>query len=230
MSERHLNLRDATAVADFMETVIEFLPEADRATYAKTIQDVRDGRPPPGERLAEMAKNIGAITWPARQAFGHFLQHVGSELEWEAVFAAVRPTTALLLQKIRESVDAKNLDQVLASDDASYAIHPEQEIEINMVREEVRLTLWTEHRDNLTPMIQEERIELEAIKKRLKSLKDQAMHMKGSEQDLLLRKIESFEDRIYFGGEIIPLEVLETELKFDVEDVALPPSNETLAE
>ena len=54
--------------------------------------------------------------------------------------------------------------------------------------------------------------------------------MKSAQQDSLLRKIESFEDRIYFGGEAIPLEVLDMELKFDIEDVVLPPSDTTLAE
>ena len=230
MSKRYLNLRDATAIVDTMEAIIEFLPEKDRSSYEKTIIAVREGNPPPSERLAEIAKNIGAITWPARQAFGHFLQGIGSELEWEAVCAAVRPTTRLLLQKIRESVDAQNLDQVLASDDAGYLIHPEQDMEVRMAREEVRLTLWEEHGDQLKPMIQEAYIELEAIKKRLKSLRDQAMSMKSAQQDSLLRKIESFEDRIYFGGEAIPLEVLEMELKFDIEDAVLPPSDTTLAE
>ena len=52
MSKRSLNLRDATAIADTMEAIIEFLPEKDRASYEKTIQAVREGNPPPGERLA----------------------------------------------------------------------------------------------------------------------------------------------------------------------------------
>jgi hypothetical protein len=222
MSGLYLDLGDKRAVADFMESVIEFLPAGDRRVYQKSIDKIHESGDVPEDRLMEMAKNIGAVSWPARYALNRFLEDVGSELEWEKVLEALRPATRALLKELKKLTSAKTIDDALASADASIIIHPEQEIEIQMVREEVRMELWEEHNDNLEPLIQEGLTELEAIRKRLKQMRKQAEKMNGSPQDLILKKLDMFEDRLYFGGEMIPLDVLETELQYDAGDAADP--------
>lgn len=222
MAEGYLDLRDSRAIADFMVSVMDFLPSGDRKTYQKVVDQIREGKELPEERLIEMAKNIGAVSWPRRFAIKRFLEDMGSELEWEAVLEAVRPATRMLLSELRKTTDAKTLDEALASSDASIIIHPEQEVEIDMVREQVRLSLWEEHEAHMEELIREGLTELEAIRKRLRELRKQAEAMSGSQQDLLLHKLDSFEDRLYFGGEILPLSMLEEELRYDAAEASDP--------
>lgn len=203
-------------------SVLDFLPPKDQKTYQKVIDQVHDGKELQPQRLIEMAKNIGAVSWPRRFAIRRFLEDMGTELEWEALLEAVQPTTAALLKELRKSTGAKTIDEALESSDAPIIIHPEQEVEIEMVREQVRLQIWEEHKDHMEELIQEGMTELEAIRKRLQQLRKQAEQMSGSQQDLLLHKLESFEDRLYFGGEVLPLSMLEEELNYDREAAANP--------
>jgi len=214
----YLNLHDAVAVADFMESVVDFLPEKDRKPYQQLIDSVHEGKTVSLERLGQAAKNIGAVTWSARRALDHFLLTVGSELEWESLLAHARPATVLLLKRLRRSAGTSTLNETLQTTDAQYAIGPEQEIEISMLRDEVRYHLWETHHEVLQPMIEENVIELEAIKKRLKRLREQAMKSDETTRNRLLDTLERFEDRLYFGGDIIPLEVLDAEVTYDAED------------
>jgi hypothetical protein len=216
--ERYLNLHDLTATADFMESVIDFLPEKDRKPYQQLIDRVHEGMSVSAERLAEAAKNIGAVTWAARRALGHFIATVGAELEWEAMLEQARPATALLLKRLRRSAGTTTLDETLKCTDAQYAIGPDQEIEISMLRDEMRYHIWESHREALEPMIEEMVVELEAIKKRLKRLREQAAKSDAVTRDRLLDTLARFEDRLYFGGETIPLESLDAEIKYDAED------------
>jgi len=222
MSESYLNLRDARQVADFMISVMEFLPAKDQGVYQKMVDQIQAGERIPPTHLVDMVKNIGAVTWPKRFAIKRFLEDIGSALELEAVLEAVRPKTRALLIELQKSTGARTLDEMLASSDATIAIHPEEETEIEMVREQVRLQLWEENAEHLETLIQEGVTELEAIRKRLQRIRQQAEHMEGSQQDLLLQKLDSFEDKLYFGGELLPLSVLEAEFRYDAEDVSDP--------
>ncbi len=219
--------RDPIAIADFMESVLEFVPEADREPYQALIDEVRSGQAPAVERLAEAAKNLAAVTWPARRGLQRFLSEMGAEIEWEAVLEAVRPTTATLLKRLRKHVGVKTLDETLADPQASYAIHEREEIEISMVRQEVQGHLWEEHQEALAPLVDEAKSELGALRKRLKLLREQAPAMRGQEE-LARAKVDAFEDRVYFGGEAIPLEVLDAELAFDREDREIPATDDAL--
>ncbi|MCE9585776.1 hypothetical protein K8R04_00450 [Candidatus Uhrbacteria bacterium] len=216
--ERYLNLHDMTAVADFMESVIDFLPEKDRKPYQQLIDQVHAGEHVPRERLAEAAKNIGAVTWSARRALEHFIATVGAELEWEAMLEQARPATALLLKRLRRSGNTSTLDETLKITDAQYAIGPDQEVEISMLRDEVRYHIWESHHEALGPMIEETQVELEAIKKRLKRLREQAAKSDAATRNRLLDTLDRFEDKLYYGGELIPLESLDEEIRLDAEE------------
>lgn len=210
-----LNLKDTTAVCDFIESVLPYLPEKDRKPYETAITAARDGEEEPSkETLAAMAKNIGGITWPQRRALARFIETVGSELEWEAVVKNVRPSTATVLRKLRKDASATDLRSTLAHPDASVVLKDDQEIEISMVRDEARVDLYEDHQEALEPLVTEAQTELEAMKKRLKKLHDRALEVSGSAQEGMLDKLQDLEDRIYFGAEAFPLEVLDAEVQF----------------
>lgn len=66
------------------------------------------------------------------------------------------------------------------------------------------------------------------MQKRLAALRSQAERSEPAQQDLLLAKLAAFEDRVYFGGESIPLEILDAELAYDIADREVPPNEEPM--
>lgn len=211
----YLPLEDTTAVCDFIESVLPYLPEKDRKQYEITVTAARNhDESVTKEKLAEMAKNVAEITWPQRRALGRFIETVGSELEWEAVVKNVRPTTATILRKLRKDAHATDLASTLAHSDAAIVLKDDQEIEISMVRDEARVDLYEDHQEALEPLVAEAAVELEATKKRLKRIRDRALEANDEQQKNMFEKLGTLEDAIYFGGEAIPLEVLDSEVEF----------------
>ncbi len=221
MSDRLPNLHDTTSVCDFIESVLPYIPEKDRKPYETAVEEARAGGNITPERLVEFAHNIAAVSWPSRRALQRFLETVGSELEWEGVIKNVRPSTASLLKKLRKDAGTSDLTSTLKHPDASYLVKDDAEIEIGMVRDEVRADLYEEQQEHLGGFIEESVSELEAMKKRLKRLKQQAIDASGAQQDSYFSKYNDLEARIYYAGEAIPLEILDAEVQFDAGETVL---------
>ncbi len=217
-----LNLQDRESVADFILNAMDYLPAKERKPFEQITERVQAGEPVAKEELLDSARSIADATWASKHALDRFLKSIGAELEWEAVLQNVRPATALLLKRLRKNAGTPDLASTLAHPDASYAIHSDQEIEITMVDDEVRVDLFETHKEALEPMIEEAQTELDAIKKRLKKIRDQALEMKGAAQDTLLSRLNAIEDDVFFGDEAPSLEKLDTELHFDREEAANP--------
>src|SRR3989338_6944367 len=119
MPERHLNLRDKTAVAEFIASQLEFLPENDRKPYEKILEDLEAHRTIQEDELIAVAKNIAAVSWPARRALDRFLKSVGAEFEWEALLNNLRPKTTQILKRLKKNDGVKTIDEALASTEAT---------------------------------------------------------------------------------------------------------------
>jgi chromosome segregation ATPase len=221
MTQRFLNVRDPVQVADFIDSVVEYLPESEQAEYAKFVAKLHQEEEVTPEEMSEQAKGIALKTWPIRRALDKYLQGAGAEKEWEAVLDAVRPTTALLLKRLWKNSGLRTLDEALASSDAPLAIHDSEEMEIKLVRPEVRISIWEEEQETLKPLLKEAMGELEALQKRLKILREQAMRV-AKQQEALLARLEGLEDRIYFAGESPSLEKLDAEMQYALEESIIP--------
>lgn len=230
MATFHLDLRDANAILSFIDGAVPFLPEKDRKVYLQMEADFHARKRVPPAKVAEIVRNLGAATWAKRRALDRFLSTVGAGLEWDAVLAAVRPTTALLLKRLRASQGERTLDEALKSSDAAMAIHDEEEIELQALRPEIRLRIWQEHEKALATIVQETEVECEAIKKRLKAMRDLAVQSKPARSAELMRKLEQLEDKFYFGAEMVPLEMLDNEIRFDSEEQAIPSADDALVD
>jgi len=214
-------LHTAPEIADFMAFAEEFLPPHERAPYTKLVSEVTAGHHPAGHQLVESARMIGVLTWPKRRALSLFLNGAGAKIEWDTLLATVRPKTAQALKRLHKDDQEQTIDEALASSDAATLIHEDEEIEIAAERSRAQLALWKKHEKELAPLVTQAEHELEALQKRFKGLREQAarsMH----EHDLINSKLAQFEDRVYFRGEHIPLEILDHELAFDVEANELP--------
>ncbi len=215
----HLNLRDVVEIVDFMAAYVEYLPINERKPFEKLVADVDAHKVVASEVLVEHVRELGMKTWPARRALSLYVEtEEGAKQEWEELLATVRPSTALLLKRLRKNPGIVTVDQALNHSDSAFAIHDEQEVELQMVRPQVCLKLWQDHQEDLRSGVTIAKGELMELRKRLKKLAELAMEKTGLE-DELLSKVGHYEDRIFYGGEMIPLEVLDKEVGFDVEDV-----------
>jgi hypothetical protein len=227
MIDRHLDLQNRLAVLDFIDENVGYLPATARKPYAQIVEDVEDGKKITDERLADVGKNLAVATWAARTALRTHLDGAGAKEEWVALIDAVRPTTKLLLTRLHKNAPEENVDTVLKSADASIAFHAEEETEIDLLRSEIRVGLWEKLQKPLAKSVAAKEAEFEAMRQRLKRLREYA-NVPSRIQDQLRAKVDTLEDRVYFGGESIPIESLDAELRFDAADIEIPPLDDAL--
>lgn len=213
-----------TEMADFIASVMDYLPKDQQKTFQQILDALREQHPIAPERLAEAARTIAFLTWPARRALDRFTQTVGAEQEWDALFSALRPSTAAALKKLKKGTDEKTVSAALNSADAAILIHEEEETEIRMARPRVRLDLWQAHKKNLAPFLKEAAVELEGLKKRFEKMRATAERT-PREEEMIRTKLEEYEYRVLFKGEMIPLEILDQEIGFDIDDAEIPPED-----
>jgi hypothetical protein len=215
MSDLFLDLRDKTRVVDFLVEQLEYAGTKDRAPAEKCIAMYQEGERVPTDKLASVARTLAKVTWPARYALRRFFNKEGSGEEWDRVLAAVRPSTAHLLQRLQKSQGGGvPLDAVLASDDAGVALHDPEQSEIAEIRGHLRHDYWKANAKKLSVLVEEGQTELDGMLTRLATLRDMAIEMPRTLQDEVFTKIASYEDRIFFEGEVIPIEILDNEVTY----------------
>jgi len=224
MNELYLDLRDRPRVIDFLVLAGAYADAKGRTAAGKIVKDYQDGKALSSETLADAARKLAYATWPARYAVRQFLTGEGSEEEWQMVTAAVRPSTAHLMKRFRAGVKAKTLDEVLNHEDAQTALRDEDEmIEIAEVRSHVREDFWMAKKDTLSVLVKGAERELAGYRKRLESLRTLAAAFPPAMQDEVLSKVNAYEDRIVFEGELIPLEVLDEEIAYYTDQKEISP-------
>ncbi len=223
MSDFYLDLKDKPAVIDFLVDHLDYSPPVARTAAEKIIKQYEDGAKLPTDRLAEAARQYARAIYPARFAVKRFFGHEGKEDEWQAILAAVRPSTAHLLKRFRNGVKAESLDEVLRHSESEIALRPEERIEIAMVRKQLHHGYWREHHKALGRMVKDGELELKGYLDRFAKLRELAMDLPRNLQDEIMSKLARYEDRVYFECELVPLEILDEEIKYYVEQKELAP-------
>ena len=214
MSDFFLNLADRTRVMDFLAGNVTYAPDRDRIPAEKAFHTLEEGERLPKEKLAEAARRLAIATWPARYAIGRFFETEGREEEWRRVLAAVRPSTAHMLKRFRSETNLSGLDEVLAHEDSNVAFHDEERFEISEVRVHVRQEYWKERADTLTVLAEAGQKELKGYLGRFTQLRDLASSLPPNLQDEVFSKLAHYEDRIFFEGRVVAMEVLDEEIKY----------------
>lgn len=212
-----LNTQDRAELLDFMDAIAEYLP-ADEYERATQILDEKSGAEPLSQ--AELAGRVlqqAVLSWPARRAVQRYVEADGAEVEWERLLETVRPTTAFLLKRLQERTGTRTLSQILALPDIASALQGEERTELELVRPEIWVELWQAQPEELALHTKEANKELEMMHQRLQKLEQ--FSAQSGKQEALAKKIREFQDRIYFGGESIPLEQLDEELRLTIGDV-----------
>jgi hypothetical protein len=221
MSDLFLDLRDIPRVIDFIADAMEYAPAKERSSAEVVVKAYHDGETLKTDRLAEVARRVAIATWPARAAVTAYFDGEGRNEEWKLLLGSVRPSTAHLLQRVR--THSMTVDQALSSSDADIALQNGEEIEIEEVRTHLRQTFWKEHGKKLQKFVQDGEAKIKEYLGKLKTLRDLAFDLPPTLQNELVSKITRYEDRIYFEGEAIPMEILDGEEKYYIEQKEISP-------
>lgn len=190
-----------------LDEFLDYLPEGEQ----ETLEELSD------EELAERVTHYAILTWPARQAVQRYIDAEGANNEWGRLLEVVRPTTALLLTRLRQRVGGQTLNQLLASAEARSALHEEERQEIDLVRRELWIEFWLLQAAELEAHVVEARKDLEAIHQRLQKLERFAERAK--DPAALTEKLRSLQRQIYLEGEMLPIEQLDEELRLTIQDL-----------
>lgn len=202
---------------DFIDGLIDYLPATEREEALALLAASSNIEAFSQEQLADVARQYAIITWPAERAVRRYIESQGVEAEWEKLLAAVRPATALLLNRLRTHTKTRTVDQALSSPEALSAIHGETETEIELVRPEIWIDLWNLQSAVLLRELEEAKKEFEGMYQRLEKLRK--FSGASDKRKTMEKMLEDFEQKIFFGREVIPLEVLDKELRVTLEDV-----------
>jgi len=223
MPDFNLDLSDPPRMVDFLVAASPYASGSDRQVADKLVQAYQDGDKVPTQKLIEAANKLAAATWPARYAVDRALVHEEPDEEWRRVTAAVRPSTALLMKRFRQGVGAKSLDEVLRHVDVDTALHDEEMSEIDEIRAQVRQEFWKERHDTLSVLVTAGQQEWQGYKKRLDKLRELAAVFPPVMQDEVFSKVNHYQDRILFGMELVPMEILDEEIQYYTDQKEINP-------
>lgn len=222
MVELSLSLKNRLPMVDFLSEWEDFATKETRAKADAMIQAFDDSQEMDKVALAELVISLAEEIWPARYALARFFKEEGALIEWDMVEKAVRRGTAHLMERFKQSTGCKSLDEMLKHEDFDQSFREEERNEIEKVRHHLLESYWAKHPSSLQPLIEEGRSILEGCKQRLDELKSIAEGLPALLAEELLSKIKSLEDRIYFQGEHVSLEVLDGEVAYYREQKELP--------
>jgi hypothetical protein len=226
MSDLFLDLRDQTRVVDFLVEQMDFADDQEKNVAEKIVNDYHEGKRIASHVMAGAARRLARAVWPVRYALDRHFQKEGADVEIKQVCAAVRPSTGHLLSRCQLGRGAETLDELLQQDEHELALRDEEIHEIREVRKQVRLDYWKNKKKALNVYLKEGENELESVLNRLHALRELAEGMSPSLQDEVFSKIERYEDRLLFKGEVLPMELLEDEMRYYRDQKEINPFDE----
>lgn len=226
MSDLYLDLQDRPRVIDFLVEYLDYAPAKDKEDAEKVVQGYHDGKKLPVEKLADAARKFAFAIWPARFAINRYFAEEGKEVEWERILATVRPSTAHLLKRSRNGAKDHSLDKILGKAESDVAFQDAERYEISEVRKQLRHDYWRDKYKTLGVFVQDGENELKGYVERLEKLRELATDMPPDMQSEVFSKIERFEDRILFEGEVVPLQILDEEILYYAEQKELAPDED----
>lgn len=222
MSDLYLDLKDTVRIMDFFEDYLDYAPPNERKIAESILKQYRAGEELKPEKLIDDVRKFAQDVWPAHFAMRRFFNEEGAEEEWRRVTAAVRPSTAHVLKRFREGIGAHNLQACLDHDESVTAFTEAELLEIEEVRKQIRHDYWREKGSTLDILAKSGQLELKGYLERLKKLRELAANLPEEYSHEIYSKIERFEDRIFFEGEVVPLQILDEEVQYYLDAAEIP--------
>lgn len=222
MESLYLNLRDPLAMADFFDRWSGFASEEVRQQTEAVVKGMDQRQDISRGELNQAVVEFARAVWPVRYAVDRFFSKEGAGIEWDAVVKAVRRSTAQLMLRFQETSEVHGVDQLLGHSDVDTVLHEDEIHEIQEVRHHIREDYCRAHRKQLEPLIQEAQVLMAKFVDEIAAMRQTAEGLPALLQEELYSKVTRYEDRVLFGGEYVPSETLEDELKYYREQEALP--------
>lgn len=212
---RYLSLRDPEAIADFIESVIEYLPEKERGEYETLEKAILAQEPVDPQELQARILALGKRTWIPRRAVDLYTKTIlGARREWQKLEESLRPATLFLISRVRRNTSAMTLEEALRTGEADYALDDDERVEIQLLQLEIRIELWLEDQSELSSFLTDAKEECEALEKRLDAAKTMIEGMEDRKTRIEAEaRHEDLTERIFFLGEVIPVDLLDHELR-----------------
>ncbi len=210
----HVDFGDTVRVIDFLVEFAPYAPEKERKEAEQWVQRYQNREAISTSEIASVAMSVARLTWAPRWALEHYLTHEGVEEEWKMILGAIRASTAHLLERFRRMTDTDSLDEVLQHAESDQVLRDEERFEIEETRRHVREVLWKQKAEHLVALIRIGDSERKGYQKRLAALRELALGLPSALQEELLSKIEHYEDRIFFAGEVVSQEILDQEIAY----------------
>ena len=218
-----LDLYDAPRVVDFLVDAAAYADAKERVAADDRARRYHDGEALDKSKLASAAVKLGWNTWPARTAVVETLNGERSDKEWSSVIAAVRPSTAHLLQRFKKASESKTLEELLAHEEVETALREGERMEVNEIRKHVREDFWKTDGGKIEEIVKKRQGIRDEFKKLLGELRELAVSFQPVMQDEVFSKIKHYENRILFAAETVPMEILEKEIQYYTEQKEISP-------
>jgi hypothetical protein len=222
MSDLYLNFEDRAEVMEFLSEISVFADKKSRGAAEDLIRASDQGRSLTAEKLADFTRRMAVATWPARVAMQDHFSHRAVIEEWEKVASQVEPALEKKMFGFRKGAGAKTLDDLLKHPDAGDTFSAEDLLAIQDVRRRAREDFWNTKKATLKTLIKKYQQVLGEYQARFQKLRELAAVFTTGVQDEIYSKLQHFEDRVLFGLESVPLEILDEEILYYVEQKELP--------
>lgn len=205
---------------DFLDQYLPLVPEGEASAFHVLIHEASQGKSVPLNRLRTSARALATWVFAPRVALKAFTKtNVGIKAEWDLLLEHARPATVFLLARLQAQHPDVSVGEALSSTDAAYLIHDEQEMELKALCPEILILLWQAHKKTLQKEVDKGQNILKDLERRLRILRLQASQMDEENREQGFARIDRFEDRIYFGAEVLPLEMLDQEIAANEEQL-----------
>ncbi len=213
----------AAHAGDVLRACIPFLklPERKRAELALAAFD--QGKSSVDD-VVSSALLAARCAWSARQAVRRMFQKEADQ-EFELITNTLRPSSAHLLKRLRQSIPG-TLDDVLTHTDTSIAFGADDLQEIQEIRTHVQEHAYTTDPKKFAVEMKQCERERNALEEKLDDWRDLGNLMRGSLQDQALSRLNHVTEQWLLFDHIPTLETLTQEIQYVREQKELNPFTE----
>ncbi len=196
----NLTLQDTREVSTFLNYIRIFLPKELLEDVDACLMLVNMDDPDKKMDWIGRLKRLVSHVWPVRMGVRAYVATpYGAQKEHELLVAHARPTTAFLLRRLRRLHPDLALDEVAETVHGRAALTEREREELGRLRPEIHGLLVQASVDGLDALIQQKREDMDRLLRVFRQARLLAERL--PDRDARLAEIETWEDRVLFGGE-----------------------------
>lgn len=195
-----LSLQDARDVSAFLNYIRIFLPKELFEDVDTCLALVNGNNPDQKIDWIGRLKRLASHAWPVRMGARIYATTTdGVRAEHELLVAHARPTTAFLLRRLHRIYPDMALEEIAETTHGRAALTEREREELGALRPEVHGMLVRASPAGLDALIQQKKEDMDRLLRVFRQARLLAERL--PDREARLAEIESWEDRVLFGGE-----------------------------